>query len=236
MIDLVRDSGARDVVQFGASWRECDQHLREKLLANDPNGVYVPPFDHPDVWAGNATLIDEIYEQWKTVSATSRPKPAAIVCSVGGGGLFNGVVDGLIKHGWSDVPVLAMETAGADSLNKALEAGSLVTLDAITSQAKSLGATRVSARTFELARDMKNVKSVVLTDDEAAFGCVKLAQLDHMMVELSCGVNVAVCFGQRLEKALGRPVSPSDEVVVVVCGGNDVTIDDLAEWQKNVKE
>ena len=53
---------------------------------------------------------------------------------------MNGVVQCLDQLGWSDdTTVLAMETAGADSLDKALQAQQLVTLDKITSQARSLG-------------------------------------------------------------------------------------------------
>lgn len=52
--------------------------------------------------------------------------------SVGGGGLLNGVVEGLRRAGWEDVPIIAMETVGAHSLNAAMKAGELVTLPSIT--------------------------------------------------------------------------------------------------------
>lgn len=54
-------------------------------------GVYVPPFDHPDIWDGHATLVPELVEQLDGV------KPAAVVLSVGGGGLFLGV-DRCVGH------------------------------------------------------------------------------------------------------------------------------------------
>ena len=59
-------------------------------------------------------------------------KPAAVVVCVGGGGLLCGVVQGMKKVGWSDVPIVAMETKGADSYNAAVLAGELVTLPDIT--------------------------------------------------------------------------------------------------------
>ena len=40
-------------------------------------------------------------------------KPGAVVASVGGGGLLNGVIMGLQRHGWNDVRVVAAETDGA---------------------------------------------------------------------------------------------------------------------------
>ena len=59
-------------------------------------------------------------------------KPDAVITSVGGGGLFNGVVQGMRQIGWEDVPVIAMETVGANAFNAAIQAGELVTLPAIT--------------------------------------------------------------------------------------------------------
>jgi L-serine/L-threonine ammonia-lyase len=71
--------------------------------------------------------------------------PAAVVASVGGGGLVLGVLHGLAAVGWTQtVHVIAAETFGAHSFASAVAAGQLVTLPAITSVAKSLGASKVS--------------------------------------------------------------------------------------------
>lgn len=59
-------------------------------------------------------------------------KPDVVIASVGGGGLLNGVLLGMQKVGWSDVPCVAMETEGADCLNASLKAGKLVTIPDIT--------------------------------------------------------------------------------------------------------
>lgn len=55
-----------------------------------------------------------------------------MLLSVGGGGLLCGVVQGLKDVGWIDVPVIAMETMGADCFNAAVKAGKVVTLEDIT--------------------------------------------------------------------------------------------------------
>lgn len=54
--------------------------------------------------------------------------PDAIVCSVGGGGLFSGIMQGVEGIGWQ-TKVLAVETVGADSLSQAVEKGELVKLN-----------------------------------------------------------------------------------------------------------
>ena len=219
MIAKIKTAGATEVIQVGASWFEADKFLREELLAKDKNGVYVPPFDHPDVWAGHATIVEELPE-----------KPDALVCSVGGGGLFSGVQIGLEKRGWGDVNVLALETEGAESLAESLKKGELVTLPKITSIATSLGAIRVGEKTFEMGK-RKNVTSAVLSDAEAAMGCWRLADDERLLVEPACGINVAVCYDGRLKKLLPH-LTKESKVVIVVCGGSNVTLEMLCEYRK----
>jgi L-serine/L-threonine ammonia-lyase len=160
----------------------------------------------------------------------SQSAPDVLICSVGGGGLMNGICQAMDDLSMHDTTVLAMETAGAESLHAALQAREVVTLDKITSQATSLGCVRVTETTFKYAQ-RANVRSVVLPDAEAAMGCWRLADDERTMVELACGVNVALCYDGRLEKALGRPVRPDDKVVIVLCGGSNVTSGMLCEWR-----
>jgi len=101
----------------------------------------------------------------------------------------------------------------------------------ITSLATSLGCVRVTPQTYDYAQ-RENVRSVVLSDAEAAMGCWRLADDERTMVELACGVNVALCYDGRLEEALGRKVRPEDKVVIVLCGGSNVTFDMLAKWRE----
>lgn len=75
---------------------------------------------------GHASIVEEIKDQLHGLT------PDLVVVSVGGGGLMNGVLEGLHRVGWASVPVLAMETQGADSLNACVKAGKWVALDKIT--------------------------------------------------------------------------------------------------------
>ncbi|NTW03289.1 MAG: pyridoxal-phosphate dependent enzyme, partial [Oscillochloris sp.] len=136
---MIRREGAQ-VIEHGAAWD--DAHAFAQTLL-DAETAYIHPFDDPLVWAGNSTLVDEL--------AATGLRPGAVVLSVGGGGLLCGVVEGLIRQGWDDVPVLAVETEGAASYAAALAAGAPVTLDEIRTIAVTLGARRVAARAVELA-------------------------------------------------------------------------------------
>ncbi|KAJ9645059.1 catabolic L-serine/threonine dehydratase [Coniosporium tulheliwenetii] len=150
---------------------------------------------------------------------------------VGGGGLFSGLMQGLDEMGWPDMPVLAMETKGAESLHASLKAGELVTLPGISSLATSLGATRVAEKAFEYGK-RNNVKSVVLEDKEAAMGCWRLADDERLMVEMACGVNAALCYEGRLQKVLGQALNKESKVVIILCGGSNVTVEMLSTWRE----
>lgn len=231
MIEKLKSIGA-EVKQVGAHWREADTYLREDLLAKDADGVYVPPFDHPDVWAGNATIMDEIEEQTRPYGAYD-----AVVCSVGGGGLFSGIMSGLEKYGrLSTVKVLAVETEGAASLAYSLQEGKLSRLDAITTIATSLGATQVASRAYELASSYPEaVKSVVFSDAEAAIASVCFADDERVLVEAACGVSVAVAYNGTIRKVIGQGISDEEyekkNVVIIVCGGSNVTLDVLEKYK-----
>lgn len=219
MIAKIRTAGAAEVIQHGESWREADSFLKDTLMEGRKGSVYVPPFDHEDVWSGNASTVDELVE-----------KPDAIICSVGGGGLFSGIQLGLEHRRWTDVKVLALETIGADSLNKSLRAGQLETLEKVTSIATSLGAKRVAPKAFELG-ERPNVTSAVLSDAEAAMGCWRLADDERMIVEPACGINVAVCYDGRLKKLLPS-LTQDSKVVVLLCGGSNITLETLMDYRR----
>ena len=238
MIVKIKAAGAFDVIQHGANLQEADTYMREEVMpqaeARGEEAIPVMPFDHPDIWDGHSTLVDELRQQFYELRESP---PDLIACSVGGGGLFNGIVQGMEAHGshWDRTKVLTVETHGAMSLGRSLEKNEHITLPRITSQATTLGCSRVSARTFELATEgmaSGRVKYASYSDAEAAMGCWRLADDERVLVELSCGVTVALCYGGRLKRALGRPVHPDEKVVLILCGGQAVTTSMIEQWRQ----
>lgn len=227
MIAKIKTAGAHEVIQTGKNWHEADRYLRETLLANDEAGVYVPPFDHPEIWKGNSSLMDEVEQQLREQGDDGAD---VVVCSVGGGGLLSGILLGLEGLDWGNhCKVLALETQGADSLHQSLLREEVVTLPSITSIATTLGATRVAQKAFNLAKEFQ-VKSAVLSDAEAAMGCWRLADDERIIVEPACGVNAAVCYGGRLKELL-PDLTRESKVVIVVCGGSSVGLETLVEYR-----
>uniref|UniRef100_A0AAR3BP33 L-serine deaminase n=1 Tax=Rattus norvegicus TaxID=10116 RepID=A0AAR3BP33_RAT len=210
-----------EVQLTGKVWDEAN--VRAQELATRDGWVNVSPFDHPLIWEGNASLVRELKESLRT-------PPGAVVLAVGGGGLLAGVVAGLLEVGWQHVPIVAMETRGAHSFNAALLAGRLVTLPDITSVARSLGAKTVAARTLECAKECE-VLSEVVEDREAVRAVQRFLDDERMLVEPACGAALAAVYSGILGRLQteGRLSPALDSVVVIVCGGNNISSQQLQE-------
>ncbi|KAM8960989.1 L-serine dehydratase/L-threonine deaminase-like [Pelodytes ibericus] len=218
-IQRLKDEGAT-VCVVGEILDETIEHAKE-MVQNNPGSVYIPPFDDPLIWEGHTSLVKEM-------KASLPSKPGAIALSVGGGGMLCGVVQGLREVGWSDVPIIAMETKGAHSLNAAMEAGKLVTLSEITSVAKTLGAKTVGAQTLKLAQE-HTVFSEVVTDQEAVIAIEHFVDDEKMLVEPACGAALAAVYSNvvgKLQKE-GKLSKDLSSLVIVVCGGNNITLGQL---------
>jgi L-serine/L-threonine ammonia-lyase len=130
--ELIRRENA-EIIVHGASFQEANALAQSMVGATD---AFIHPFDDPLLWEGHASMIDEV--------ARAGVKPDVVVLSVGGGGLMCGVVEGLRRNDWDQVPVIAVETHGADSLAQSMAAGERIELPGISSIATSLGARKVS--------------------------------------------------------------------------------------------
>uniref|UniRef100_A0A8D1EEB8 L-serine dehydratase/L-threonine deaminase n=1 Tax=Sus scrofa TaxID=9823 RepID=A0A8D1EEB8_PIG len=195
--------------------------LAKDLVKNNSNWVYVPPFDDPLIWEGHASIVKELKE---TMSA----KPGAIMLAVGGGGLLSGVAQGLLEVGWGDVPILAIETIGADSFNASTKAGKLVTLPRITSVAKALGVTTVTAQAMKVFQEQP-VFSEVVSDQEAVAALEKFVDDEKILVEPACGAALAAVYSQVVQKLQGegKLCTPLSSLVVIVCGGSNISLAQL---------
>ncbi|XP_073737166.1 serine dehydratase-like isoform X4 [Callorhinus ursinus] len=203
-----------EVQLTGKVWDEAS--LKAQELATRAGWVNVPPFDHPLIWEGHASLVREL-------KAALGTPPGALVLAVGGGGLLAGVSAGLAEVGWQHVPIIAVETQGAHCFNAAVKAGRLVTLPDITSVAKSLGAKTVAARALACTQELEIISEVV-EDVQAVSAVQQFLDDERMLVEPACGAALAVIYSGLLGRlqAEGRLRPSLASVVVIVCGGNSI--------------
>ncbi len=212
---LIQLEGAQ-VMVHGASWQEANALALSMVT---PTDAFLHPFDDPLLWRGHASMIDEV--------AQSGLKPDTVLLSVGGGGLLCGVVEGLHRNGWADVPVIAVETEGAASFAASVQASQRVELEAITSIASSLGAKKVCEQAFEWTQH-HTIHSAVVSDKAAVTACESFITDHRLVIEPACGAALAPVYDTA------AVLQPFDSVLVIVCGGVTATVEQLQRWSDSL--
>ncbi|KAF5394515.1 Serine dehydratase [Paragonimus heterotremus] len=220
------------VIVHGNDWLEA-LHRAEQLVndlqnshSSDPTVRLLHPFDQPDLWEGYEVIIDELTPEVG--------QPDVVILPVGGGGLLAGVIQGLWNRGWSSTHVIAVETEGADCLNRSMKAGQLLVVPRAASIATSLVAPVLAHRSWNLAQ-LQSLTPITCTDFEA-LDAVRHFLDDHgMLVEPACGAALSVVYSGiigrlQLEGRIPRPAN----VVIIITGGRNVSLRQLSEWENQL--
>lgn len=213
MIDKLKAEKAT-VIVHGENWDESDEFAR--TLAASDNKAYIPPFDHPKIWEGYVSLIEELHQ--------ANLKPDAIIVSVGGGGLYSGLVQGCEKIGWHDVAMITSETTGAASFAKAFKAKKRIRLETIDTVATTLGAKQICQQAFEWSQRHPTFPQIV-TDKQAVRACLQFADEHRQLVEPACGAALAIAYENF-------PILQDyEKIVIIICGGSGVSLSLLQQWK-----
>jgi threonine dehydratase len=190
-----------DVRLGGATVDDCIGVAR--AWADEHRAVYVPPFDDPEVIAGQGTLGLEVAEE--------APSAEVVVVPAGGGGLLAGVATAL-AHVGRPIRVVGVEAAGAAKISAALAAGEVVTLDHVATMADGI-ALRSSCR-LALDHIAAYVESVVTVDEEEiSRAMLLLVERAKAVVEPSGAVSLAAILAGKV---------PGDGPAVAVLSGGNV--------------
>jgi len=180
--------------------------------------TFIHPYDDPDVMAGEGTVGLELVEDV--------PELTDVIISVGGGGLMSGcviAVKGIKEH----VRVWTVETEGADTLGRALQAGHVVRIKP-TSLAKTLGAPYVSSDALMIAQ--KYGKQHILVSDREAYEAQRyLLERAKILTELSASCTLAAAY--RVQENFTN----KNHVALILCGGN-ISLDDLVEYRQKFEK
>lgn len=205
----------RAVEGYGGRVVECEPTLaaRESTAAAvlaETGATLIPPYNHPDVIAGQGTAALELLEQ--------APGLDAVVAPVGGGGLLAGVTIA-VKAVAPRVRVFAAEPAGADDAARSKAAGTLVPQTAPRTIADGL-LTSLGDLTWPVLRD--RVERVLTVTDDEIVAAMRLAwERAKLLIEPSSAVAVAAVLGEAF-----RALEGLQRVGVVLSGGN-VNLDAL---------
>jgi len=192
---------------YGAEVRMHGQVVDETLAAAqeyaaETGAVFIHPFDHPDIIAGQGTVGLEILEQC--------PEVRTIVVGIGGGGLAAGI-GVAVKALRPDVRIVGVQAAGAAAYPPSLAAGRPVSIENPATMADGIKVGRPGDVPFRLVSDLVDEVRTVSEDDlsSALLLCLERAKL---VVEPAGASPVAAL--------LQNPGAFEGPVVAVLSGGN----------------
>ncbi|MGB3314298.1 MAG: hydroxyectoine utilization dehydratase EutB [Albidovulum sp.] len=199
-VDGIKAQGA-EVRIIGRSQDEAQQEV-DRLVAED-GMVMLPPFDHPDIIAGQGTVGLEILEQV--------PEVTTVLVQVSGGGLISGVAAAL-KAQRPDIRVIGISMERGAAMHASLAAGRPVEVEELATLADSLGGGigLDNRYTFAMTRDL--VDEMVLVSEAEIAAAVKHAYWkERQIIEGSGSVGIAAL--------LAGKVRPGGHTVALLSGG-----------------
>ncbi|MDF6019153.1 threonine ammonia-lyase [Streptomyces sp. JH34] len=192
---------------YGAEVRLHGHVVDETLAAaqeyaEETGAVFIHPFDHPDIIAGQGTVGLEILEQC--------PEVRSVVVGIGGGGLAAGIAVA-VKALRPDVRIVGVQAEGAAAFPPSLSAGYPVALDAVQTMADGIKVGRPGDLTFPLVQELVDEVRTV-TEDELSSALLLCLERAKLVVEPAGAIPVAAL--------LSDPESFRGPVVAVLSGGN----------------
>ncbi len=208
-VDAVRRRGA-EAVLVGDAFDDAFAHAKQ-LIASE-GLTYIPPYDDPDIIAGQGTVGAEILRH--------HPDPIhAIFVPVGGGGLIAGVA-AYVKALRPDIRVIGVEPEDAACLDAAMKAEERVILDQVGLFADGVAVRQIGEHTFKVAREAVDEVVTVNTDEMAA--AIKDIFDDTRSIDEPAGALATAGL-----KKYARLHNLSGETLVAIASGANMNFDRL---------
>jgi threonine dehydratase len=205
-VDGIEALGA-EVRIVGASQDEAQVEV-DRLVA-EHGMTMLPPFDHPDIIAGQGTVGLEILEDL--------PGVETVIVPVSGGGLIAGVARA-IKSASHGIRVIGVSMERGCAMYESHKAGRPVQVEELPTLADALGGgVGLDNRyTFAMVRDL--VDDLLLVSEQQIAGAVRHAYFEErQVIEGSGAVGIAALMAGLVE-------SPGVTAVVVSGGNIDMTL------------
>ena len=198
----------RAIEEFGAAVVKeglfHDERLAKAVEIQKSTGaVLIPPFDDPDIIAGQGTIGLEIHE--------SLPDVDTVIVPIGGGGLISGIATA-IKNLKPEIQVYGVEPERASSMYQSIKNGKITHLSDTTSIADGLATREPGKLTFDCVRQYVN-EILLVSEAEIERAVFRTVKECHLVIEPSAAAAIAAL----LEKLHPRKDA---KIAVVVSGGN----------------
>lgn len=191
-------------------------------IAAQRKAVFIPPYNSPDIIAGQGTVGLEIMRD----AADLGVEPDVVLAPCGGGGLVSGVALA-VKHMRADTEVFAVEPEGFDDLKRSLHSGKRESnMKRSGSICDALLAHTPGELTFAI--NSKLLSGAATVTDEEARHAVRFAYNEFKLV-VEPGGAVA------LAALLARRIDVSDKIVAIVLSGGNIDADLFADILKDAR-
>ncbi len=180
-VDAVRRFGGQfaTVVQFGTSFDQASEHA--KTLCEEHRLTMIPPFDHPNVIAGQGTIGKEMLSQQSDLDV--------LFIAVGGGGLAAGIAV-YVKQINPNIKIVAVESEESACLQAAMANGKPVTLPEVGIFADGVAVKTIGAEPFRLCE--KYIDEVMtVTNDELCTAIKDIFDDTRVIAEPAGALSVA---------------------------------------------
>lgn len=193
-----------DVVLRGHTVEEPLRAAAE--FAEKTGAIFIPPFDHWDVVAGQGTLGLEILDQVPDVDT--------IIIPIGGGGLISGVSSAVRQRAALEgrtVRIIGVQAANAAPYPVSMTNGAVTEVVTRPTIADGINVARPGALNFAIVQETVD-EIVVVDDDLIAQAMLLLLERGKLVVEPAGAVGVAAI--------LSELVYDAGKTVVILSGGN----------------
>lgn len=202
-LQATRNYGA-EVVLEGENFDETNVAVQK--FVRETGAVLIPPFDHPAIIEGQATVALEMFHV--------APDIETLVVAIGGGGLISGVAAAAKLHAAQEgreIRVIGVQAEHTAAFQPSLDAGHPITIPTKSTIADGIAVARPGDLTFEYVRRYVD-EIVTVSDDEIASAIVTLLERTKLVVEPAGAAGVAAIMAGK--------ITATGPTATILSGGN----------------
>ncbi|WKA51377.1 threonine/serine dehydratase [Planococcus liqunii] len=181
----------------------ADRIPKAQQLAEEQGGIYIPPYDHPFVIAGQGTIGLELLDQVPDIDI--------IVVPVGGGGLISGILTA-VKETNPAIRVVGVEPETANDTYLSLANKQITAISGTTTIADGLRTSQPGQLTFPILQEFLD-DLVLVTEDEIKEAFQFTLERTKQLIEPSSATGIAAVLSKKLEVE-------KNKIAVILSGGN----------------
>lgn len=198
------------VIKCGTTSSERIPHAKE--LAQEKDGIFIPPYDDPFIMAGQGTIGLEILEQLDDIDI--------VIVPIGGGGLISGILTA-IKEMKPTIKVIGVEPDSANDTYLSLQQQKIVPISGTSTIADGLRTTQPGDMTFPIMQKYLD-DLVLVSEDEISQALFFTIERTKQLIEPSSVVTIA--------SVLFDHVNVRNKRIVCVCSGGNVDLMKIGKW------